>query len=63
MNTDEPREMDMQVATISVRRWIRAWHHLCQLPRFMVHMNSTFQDAPCDPLLQWKASDIGPDVQ
>jgi hypothetical protein len=32
MNTDEPREMDMQVATISVRRWTRAWrHHLCQL--------------------------------
>jgi hypothetical protein len=32
MNTDEPREMDMQVATISVRRWTRAWrHHLCRL--------------------------------
>lgn len=32
MNTDEPRETDMQVATISVRRWTRAWrHHLCQL--------------------------------
>jgi hypothetical protein len=29
-----------------------------QLPRFMVHMNSTFQDARCDPLLRWKASDI-----
>jgi hypothetical protein len=32
MNTDEPREMHMQVATISVRRWTRAWrYHLCQL--------------------------------
>lgn len=32
MNTDEPRDMDMQVATISVRRWTRAWrHHLCRL--------------------------------
>ena len=31
MNTGEPREMDMQVATISVRRWTRPWHHRCQL--------------------------------
>ena len=32
MNTDERRETDMQVATISVGRWTRAWrHHLCQL--------------------------------
>jgi len=32
MNTDELREPDMQVATISVWRWTRAWrHHLCQL--------------------------------
>jgi hypothetical protein len=29
-----------------------------QSPRFMVHMNSTFEEAPCDPLLQWKASDL-----
>jgi hypothetical protein len=31
MNTDEPRDMDMQVATISVQRWNRGWHHLCRL--------------------------------
>lgn len=32
MNTDESRDMDMQVAAISVRRWTRALrHHLCRL--------------------------------